>query len=340
MRRCGAVATIAMLAACSSSAGPAPAPPANHALAQRSGSPSYGISEYLIRRAGAGAQPFAIAAGRDGAMWFTEPGAGSVGRIDRAGVVRQYHLPTRGGDPEGIAAAPDGNLYVAEHFGPNYATHVARVTPTGRITEWTDSNFMPEGVSPGPDGSIWFTQGCAGLAILRRGKVEQYLISGITGETPAIVRGPDGAMWFSQDGTARIGRVGPEGKLRTYAGPLYQSEYNDVPNGVAVGSDGNLWWTAQFGNLIWAMNVRGQIVHEYAIPTPASMPWGIAAGRDGALWFTEWAGNKIGRVTTGGVFSEYPLPTIGAKPQGIASSRDGSLWFVESAANRIGRIEL
>jgi virginiamycin B lyase len=197
---------------------------------------------------------------------------------------------------------------------------------------------MPIGAARGPNGTMWFTEGCAGLAVLAHGKVKQYLITGITGQSPAILRGPDGAMWFSEDGTARIGRIGPEGKLRTYAGPLYESKFSDVANAVTVGPDGNLWWTAMQSNVIWAMNLRGRVVHAYTIPTPNSAPWGIATGRDGALWFTESAGNKIGRVTTRGVFSEYPLPTPWARPQGIARNRDGSLWFVESGADQLGRI--
>jgi virginiamycin B lyase len=197
---------------------------------------------------------------------------------------------------------------------------------------------MPEGVAPGPRGTVWFTQGCGGLAVLKGGKLQQYALPGITGESAAIVRAPDGALWFSEDGTARIGRIDASGKHTIYTGLIYESKYNDIANAVTIGPDGNLWWTALLGNAIWAMDLHGRIVHSFVVPTPASQPWGIVAGRDGALWFTESAGNKIGRVTTGGAFSEYVLPTAGAQPQGIARNRDGSLWFVESGADRIGRI--
>lgn len=311
---------------------------AGTALRSQAAAEPHAIAEFVIHGAGSDALPFSIAAAPDGAMWITEPGTSAIARIAPDGAIRQFRLPTLGGEPEGIVAGPSGTMYFAEHAGPNYATHVAKVTRGGSIIEYNDSNFMPEGVAAGPNGEMWFTQGCAGLAVLARGKVTQYLVSGITGETPAIVRGPDGAMWFSQDGSARIGRVGRDGNLTTYTGLMYESKYNDTPNAVAVGSDGNLWWTAQLSNAIWAMDRHGRIVHVYTIPTPGSAPWGIAAGRDGALWFTEWSGNKVGRVTTGGVFAEYPLPTSNAHPQGIAVDRDGSLWFVESTANRVGRI--
>jgi virginiamycin B lyase len=294
-----------------------------------------GIAEFRI--AGDTA-PFAIAAGNDGAMWFTEEGASAIGRIDGRGRVRQFRLPTRNAQPEGIVATKMGDLYFAEHAGPRYATHVARITLGGRITEWNDSNYMPAGVAPGTDGSVWFTQNCGGLAHLLHGKVEQYPLPGISGETTAIVRAPDRSLWFAEDGTARIGRIDTRGRLTIFDGLLYDQKYNDLPNAVAVGPDGNLWWTAFESNLIWATDLHGRIVHEYPVPTSGSQPWGIVAGDDGALWFTEWTGNKIGRVTTQGTFSEFPLPTAGAQPQGIARARDGSLWFVETGANQIGRI--
>ena len=283
-------------------------------------------------------QPYAIAAGKDGAMWFTEEGASAIGRIDGIGRLRQYVLPTHHAQPKGIVSTPAGDLYFAEHAGPLYATHVARITLRGRITEWNDSDYMPVGVAPGIDGSVWFTQNCGGLAQLTGGTLSQYPLPGIAGETTAIVRTPDRAIWFAEDGTARIARIDSHGRLTIFPGLLYNGKYNDLPNAVVVGPDGNLWWTALESNVIWATDLHGRIVHEYAIPTPGSAPWGIVVGNDGALWFTEWSGNNIGRVTTQGVFSEFPLPTPHAQPQGIALARDGSLWFAETGANQIGRI--
>jgi len=327
-----------LLAACSGPATPSLVP-ASPFIAPHAAAHAGNLAEFAIGKPRSNAAPFSITAGSDGAMWFTEQGAGAIGRIDRHGVIRQFLLPTHSGQPMGIAAGPGGALYFAENRGGPYSTHVGRITMRGHITEWTDSNEMPQGVAPGPDGSMWFTQGCGGLAVLdAHGKVSQYVIDGIPAESPAIVRAPDGALWFSEDGTARIGRIDSSGSLTIYNGLMYEQKYNDLPYAVTVGRDGNLWWTASMSNAIWAMDLKGHVVHRFTIPTPASQPWGITAASDGSLWFTENAGNKVGRVTTTGVFSEYPLLTPNAKPQGIATAADGSVWFVESGANRIGRI--
>ena len=41
------------------------------------------------------------------------------------------------------------------------------------------------------------------------------------------------------------------------------------------------------------------------------------------------AGNKIGRITTGGVFTEFAIPDGQRRPTGITAGPDGALWFTE-----------
>jgi len=51
-----------------------------------------------------------IAVGPDGALWFTELGANTIGRISTTGVINEYPLAS-GSHPYGITAGPDGNLW-------------------------------------------------------------------------------------------------------------------------------------------------------------------------------------------------------------------------------------
>jgi virginiamycin B lyase len=80
------------------------------------------VREFVVR--GAGRSPYGIAAGPDGALWFTEWGANRVGRITAGGEVSGVALPTPGAEPHGIAAGPDGALWVALEAG-----RIARVAP-------------------------------------------------------------------------------------------------------------------------------------------------------------------------------------------------------------------
>ncbi len=92
------------------------------------------------RRRGVG--PFAIAAGPDGALWFTEHVGNRIGRITTGGVLTEFIIPTANADPLGLATGPDGNLWITEHF----ANKVARLTPTGTLTEYRvpTANAQPE----------------------------------------------------------------------------------------------------------------------------------------------------------------------------------------------------
>src|SRR5205807_1285125 len=69
------------------------------------------VAEYPLA---AGADPAGIAAGPDGALWFTEPAADRVGRIATDGMIAEYPVPTPGAEPTAIAAGPDGALWVTE----------------------------------------------------------------------------------------------------------------------------------------------------------------------------------------------------------------------------------
>ena len=73
--------------------------------------------------------PWGIAAGSDGALWFTNPVGNSIGRITTEGVVTIYTHPGIRG-PQGIAAGPDGALWFTNHCGGS----IGRITTRGTVT--------------------------------------------------------------------------------------------------------------------------------------------------------------------------------------------------------------
>ena len=111
-----------------------------------------------------------------------------------------------------------------------------------------------------------------------------------------------------------------------------------LPQGIATGPDGNLWFTAWGwpGNGIGRLTPAGEVT-AFSLPSQFCYPLGITAGPDGAMWFTENSGEKIGRITMSGSLTEYPLPS-GGMPYWITHGPDGALWFTESQGNQIGRI--
>jgi hypothetical protein len=147
------------------------------------------------------------------------------------------------------------------------------------------------GLTAGPDDALWFTE-YAGNQIGRittASVITEYLVPTAM---PCPIR-------------SRLGRMVPRGLLKAATGlgesPLPGSSlstrcrprmpYPIVPDGIAAGPDGALWFTEEDGNKIGRITTDG-LITEYPLPTAKSFPVGITAGPDGALWFTDGR-NKI-----------------------------------------------
>ena len=101
--------------------------------------------------------PWGIAAGPEGdpEMWFTEPNANRVGRIDEKGKVKEYDVTTKRAGPYNITAGPDGAMWFTEDHNA-----IGRIdVKSGRIREFALDyrNHSPRAiVSAG--GGLWFAE--------------------------------------------------------------------------------------------------------------------------------------------------------------------------------------
>ncbi|MGA2471161.1 MAG: hypothetical protein ABSG64_10775 [Solirubrobacteraceae bacterium] len=111
------------------------------------------------------------------------------------------------------------------------------------------------------------------------------------------------------------------------------------PTAIAVGPDGNLWYTEPGSNSIGEMNPSTFAFTDYPLPTSSTNVTGITVGPDGNIWFTESGVAQIGEINpTTHVIHEYPTPTSGSEPEGITAGPDGNVWFAEYDGNSIGEI--
>jgi len=112
---------------------------------------------------------------------------------------------------------------------------------------------------------------------------------------------------------------------------------NSGAQGIAMGPDGNMWFTEFGADKIGRITPAG-VVTEFALPG-GTMPYDIAAGHDGAMWFSEWGANAIGRIATDGTLS-VPVPlTLNAHPTGVTADRQGMIWASESGTDKIARYD-
>jgi len=272
--------------------------------------------------------PTGITAGSDGALWFTNFGNGSIGRITTAGVVSQ-HTGSSIDDPEGITAGPDGALWFADPGN----SEIGRITTAGVVSDFVEpaSAPVPINITSGPDGALWFTN--TGNNTIGRistsGVITSYTGVGINGPD-GITTGPDGALWFTNSGNNSIGRITTAGVVSNYTGTGIA-----YPHQIVAGPDGALWFVNADSASIGRITTAG-VVSNYT-GTGIEDPTGITVGSDGALWFTNYGTDSIGRITTAGVVSNYSGSGISG-PQDITLGPDGALWFANYGNNSIGRI--
>jgi virginiamycin B lyase len=253
---------------------------------------------------------YGITTGPDGALWFTDPGNNSIGRITTSGTVTSYTGPGIS-QPDGITTGPDGALWFTNR-GNN---SIGRITTSGTVTSYTDPGINgPLMITTGPDGALWFTNngpltiGNNGDSAIGRittaGTVTMYTDPSIV--NPAgITAGPDGALWFTDYyPNHTIGRITTSGTVTSYTDPSIRT-----PIWITAGADGALWFTN-----------------------------GVVGG-----------GNSIGRITTSGTVTSYPVTpqntltvtktgtgaatgTVSSSPAGISCGSTCSAQFTQGSS--------
>ena len=287
--------------------------------------------------------PIGITAGPDGALWFTNYGNNSIGRITTAGTVTNYTRRRHRLLRPRITAGPDGALVVHQ---PRRTTRSGASPPTGTVTNYTGAEHQ----RPVRDRDRTRTARCGSPTSRQRldrahhhRRHRHELHRPPASQQPGWDHaGPDGALWFTNNGNNSIGRITTTGDGHELHRPGI-----DAPSGIAAGPDGALWFTNSGNNSIGRITTTGTVTklhrHRHQAPTgsrpdptarsgsPTAAttrsdgsprpgrsrnytgagiddPIGITAGPDGALWFTNSGNNSIGRITTTGTVTNYTDP--------------------------------
>jgi virginiamycin B lyase len=278
--------------------------------------------------------PYSIATGPDGAIWFGAVNGNTVGRLKMDGTYTAYTVT---GQPNWLTSGPDGNMYVG-YFSPST---LEKFTMSGAHTTYTLSNGA-YGLAVGPDAYIWYVNAGNYAGRVTTDGVETTMNSGgFAQKTYSIARGSDSAMWISESGGtgARIARLDSSQRLTEYAAPTCTT-ITPAYYGIVLGPDGNMWFTERSNGCIGRITPSGAITM-FSTGVSGTGPVCITVGPDGAMWFGEDIGNGLGRITTTGAVTSYTTGfTSGASPQCLTLGPDGNLWFTEWNAGKVGKFVL
>lgn len=239
-------------------------------------------------------------------------------------------FPTGGFSPRGIAAGPDGNLWLVDSVNGGAAAvpdKISRLSTTGVVTSFSTGissgikGSSPDKIVSGPDGNLWFLQYPYGhiFRATPTGAITEF--NNTFALSQKAVAGPDGALWFASG--SNIVRITRDGVLSSFSPPGLGNA-----TGIASGPDGNIWVTDSTKNAIGRMTITGVYTAYSDGISPNASPQDITAGPDGNLWFTEWSLDRIGRITPAGLVTEFSAGmTAKSGPRTIIAGPDGNLWF-------------
>ncbi len=232
----------------------------------------------------------------------------------------------------------------------------AAVTPAAQATAIREFRLPtgsdPSGVTPGPGGDVWFTNGGTTHAIGRitpAGVIKQFT-QGFTSSSPPqdIAEGADGNLWFTASGNPpnAIGRITPAGKIKEWLAGASGSGLNSgaAPSSITRGPNGTLWFLDDGSPRSIGRITRAGVIKEFPLADPInSNEEDLTAGPDGNMWFTDRGDTRaIGRVTPAGVITEFTgtLNQLDSMPNGITTGPDGNLWFTdEGSPGALGKVK-
>ena len=194
--------------------------------------------------------PYALASGPDGNLWFLEAGPlpkGKVGKVSPTGAITEFVIPPNmTGGAWQIAVTPDGNVWFLELID---GVHVGRLAPDGTFTDFAPPNAQFFGGIAPAAGGIWLIDTNAsviskmqpdGTIALAKSLPSSPGYSGAVGATAL-----DGTFWFVH-GTNAVARITTDGTVTEFPVPTQ----NANPAGVAIGGDGNVWFSEYSANQI------------------------------------------------------------------------------------------
>lgn len=302
--------------------------------------------------------PTAIAADAAGAWVAT---AGQIARYDRDGTLVPGSEVAEAGVTE-LAGTSTAVWFVPQAGGEIVRFSLPAPVPTDTATPPAEATTVTTTVTtvgscsivelsvpgaPGDieaqnDGSIWYTAPDSHAVVRVKGsEAVTYALPGDAKPGQIVSGEGEEDLWFTDWGRSSIWRITAKGDVDEFRTPTRSSNamgppgQGSNPAGIAVGPDGNIWFTESLADVIGRITPEGEIT-EYPLPDRDRVhanPWAITGGHDDAVWFTKQLTNELGRLDPAtGTMSVVPLSAgSGAGMVGGGSSLDfapdGRFWM-------------
>jgi virginiamycin B lyase len=186
-----------------------------------------------------GHHPHGLLVDKQGIVWTTGNGNGTIGRLDPAtGNFTEYPTPSKGGGPHTLIITNEGVIWFTLQSG-NKIGRLDTKNPA-QITEYVTSGG-PYGLTIDKTGNVWFCrmgEDKLGRLDPKTGQITE-LATGRGSLPRRIATAPDGTLWVTLYGNGKLAKVDPvTAKVVTE----YQLPAGDAgPYAVTIDGAGMVW---------------------------------------------------------------------------------------------------
>lgn len=241
-----------------------------------------------------GTHPHGLLVDRQGRVWYTGNGNGTIGMLDTgSGKVVEHRTPS-GGDPHTLVIDDAGGTIWFSVQGGN---RIGRLdTASGKITEYK-THGNPYGIALDRQGTVWFCEiGGDRLGRLdpTTGKITEMDTGG--GSRPRrLATAPDGMLWVTLYGNGKLLKVDPKEAriVKEYSLPAGSG---GGPYAVTVDGAGIVWANEINTDTVVRLDPASGDMKVVNLPTKNEGIRKMVVDAQGRLWYMGSHSGKLGVI--------------------------------------------
>jgi virginiamycin B lyase len=241
-----------------------------------------------------GARPHGLVVARDGKVFYTGNGNGTIGELDPAtGKVVEHRTPSGGGGPHTAVIDARGDIWFTGQSG-NYLGRLERAT--GRITEIPMSGG-PYGLAIDKSGRIWVCRmgmNAMGIHDPKTGKTTE-LSTGPRSRPRRVAAAPDGMLWITYYGNGRLAKIDPVAMKVVKEYPM-PAGTGGGPYAVTVDGAGRVWANEIDTDTVAMLDPRTERFRVFQLPSKGVGIRKAIVDARGRFWYMGSHNGRLGVI--------------------------------------------
>ena len=241
-----------------------------------------------------GHHPHGLLVDRQGMVWTTGNGNGTIGRLDPAsGRTTEFKTPSGGGGPHTLIITDDqSTIWFTMQSGNKVASLATR---TGSIKEYPSSGG-PYGLALDHAGNVWFcrmSDNKMGRLDPKSGQMTEVDMGG--GSLPRrVAAAPDGMLWITLYGNGKLAKLDPVAMkvVKTYPLPAGDSG----PYAVTVDGGGMVWANEIKTDTVVRFDPKTERMRVVNLPSQNVGIRKMVVDASGRLWYMGSHNGRLGVV--------------------------------------------